>query len=103
MVSHTKKRCPKGRKPCKRSMKGSQKGGGDKADAAMEEINNHINGLDPAKQFKILNMIIEIDEDKENQDVNIKDDVLEVYKNIIAKKNEIIESNGKFDKNLGKN
>ena len=27
MVSHTKKRCPKGRKRCKRSKKGSQKGG----------------------------------------------------------------------------
>lgn len=103
MVIHTKKHRPKGRKPCKRSKKGSQKGGGDKANAAMELINDNINVLDQAKQFKILNMIIEIDEDKENQDVNIKDDVLEVYKKIIAEKNEIIKNKkGKFDENTWK-
>jgi hypothetical protein len=58
MVSHTKKRCPKGRKRCKRSKKGSQKGGGDKADAAMELINDNINDLTPNKQIDVLNLII---------------------------------------------
>ena len=78
-------------------MKGGQKGGGEKADAAMKFINDNINDLKQFEKFKILNMIIEIDEDKQNQGVNIVDNVLEVYKKIIAEKNKIIKSNGKFD------
>ena len=38
MISHTKKRCPKGRKRCKRSMKGSQKGGNPPTEEERQQL-----------------------------------------------------------------